>query len=156
MKLRSHLVTLVLAVLVPMIVFAAIVVTMFGRQQRAAVERGVVETARALVNAADERLNASVKLLEALATSLALDDGDLRAFHAEARRLVGNHPDWFNVVLLSLDGQQLANTWRPFGAPLPPATTAVTLRASIAGGRSSATSNTATSSSSTRFASGCR
>jgi hypothetical protein len=35
--------------------------------------------------------------------------------------LVGNHPDWFNVVLLSLDGQQLANTWRPFGAPLPPA-----------------------------------
>jgi hypothetical protein len=86
MKLRSHLVTLVLAVLVPMIVFAAIVVTMFGRQQRAAVERGAVETARALVNAADERLNASVKLLEALATSPALDGGDLRAFHAEARR----------------------------------------------------------------------
>ena len=132
MKLRSHLVTLVLAVLVPMIVFAAIVVAMFGRQQRAAVERGAVETARALVNAADERLNASVKLLEALATSPALDVGDLRAFHAEARRLVGNHPDWFNVVLFSLDGQQLANTWRPFGAPLPPAVDARSLEAVVA------------------------
>jgi signal transduction histidine kinase/ActR/RegA family two-component response regulator len=119
MKLRSHLVVLVMAVLVPMIVFAAIVVAMFGRQQRADVERGAVETARALINAVDESLNASVKVLESLATSQALQAGDLRAFHAEARRAAASQPDWFNVVLLSAEGQQLVNTLRPFGAALP-------------------------------------
>src|SRR5438552_5757960 len=48
MRLRSHLIALVLAVIVPMVVFAAIVVVMFGRQQRADAQRGAVATARAL------------------------------------------------------------------------------------------------------------
>jgi signal transduction histidine kinase/ActR/RegA family two-component response regulator len=96
-----------------------VVVALFGQQQRAAVERGAVETARALVNAVDESLNASVTGLQSLATSLALDEANLRAFHAEARRVVANQPDWLNVVLLSLEGQQLVNTSRDFGEPLP-------------------------------------
>ena len=45
MRLRSHLVLLVLAVLVPMVVFSSIVIVAFGRQQRAAVRDGAVETA---------------------------------------------------------------------------------------------------------------
>ena len=132
MKLRSHLVALTLAVLVPMIIFAVVVVAMFGRQQRRDVEQGAVETARALINAADERLNASVKVLEALATSPALDGDNLRAFHAEARRLVASHPDWFNVVLFSLDGQQIVNTVREFGEPLPRAMEPASVDAVIA------------------------
>ena len=58
MRLRSHLTALVLAVLVPLVVFAAIVVVMFGRQQHADAERGAVQTARALMNAVDEALAA--------------------------------------------------------------------------------------------------
>jgi signal transduction histidine kinase/ActR/RegA family two-component response regulator len=116
--MRSHLVILVVAVLVPLIVFAGIVLVALGRQQRAAVETGAVETARALANAVDESLLASVKVLEALATSRALDGGDLRAFHAEASRAVATQPGWYNVVLLSPTGEQLVNTRRDFGQPL--------------------------------------
>ena len=72
MRLRSHLIALVLAVLVPMVVFAAIVVVMFGRQQRAAGERGALETARALMNAVDEAPGSTVTTLEALATARSL------------------------------------------------------------------------------------
>ena len=118
MRMRSHLVILVVAVLLPLIVFAGIVLVALGRQQRAAVEKGAVETARALANAIDESLLASVKVLEALATSRTLDTGDLSAFHAEARRAVATQPGWYNVVLLSPDGRQLVNTTRAFGEPL--------------------------------------
>jgi signal transduction histidine kinase/ActR/RegA family two-component response regulator len=132
MKLRSHLVGLVLAVLIPMIVFAAIVVATFGRQQRTDVENGAVETARALMNAVDETLSSSVKLLEALATSRSLDAGDLRAFHAEARRVVASRPDWLAVAVLSPDGQQLVNTLRAFGEPLPRSIEPASLNAVVA------------------------
>jgi signal transduction histidine kinase/ActR/RegA family two-component response regulator len=137
--MRSHLVTLVVAVLVPMILFAGIVLVALGRQQRSAVESGAVETARALANAVDEGLVSSVKVLEALATSSTLDAGDLRAFHAEARRIAATQPGWFTVILLAPDGQQLVNTRRELGVPLPrtfePAslTAVVTSRAPVIG-----------------------
>ena len=87
-RLRSHLIALVLAVIVRMVVFAAIVVVRFGRQQRADAERGAVATARALMNAVDEALGSTVTTLEALATARSLAQGNLTAFHAEARRVL--------------------------------------------------------------------
>src|SRR6266481_3689543 len=107
MRLRSHLIALVLAVLVPMVVFAAIVVVMFGRQQRAAAERGALATARSLAQ------------------------GDLKEFHAEARRVLATQPDWKDIILLAPDGRQLVNTARPFGAPLPSASEPASLEAVV-------------------------
>src|SRR6266850_423906 len=111
MRLRSHLIALVLAVLVPMVVSAAIVVVMFGRQQRAAAERGALETARALMNAVDEAPGSTVTTLEALATARSLAQGDLKEFHA--------------------DGRQLLTTARPWGAPLPSASEPASLEAVV-------------------------
>jgi len=128
MRLRSHLIALVLAVLVPMVVFAAIVVVMFGRQQRATAERGAVETARALMNAVDEALGSTVTTLEDLATARSLAHGDLREFHAEARRVLATQPDWKDIILLAPDGRELA---RPFGAPLPSASEPASLEAVV-------------------------
>lgn len=72
MRLRSHLVVLVLALLVPMTVFATITIVAFGRQQRAAVQQGAVETARALMSAVDHSLSSSITTLGALATPLTI------------------------------------------------------------------------------------
>src|SRR6266850_7725873 len=108
MRLRSHLIALVLAVLVPMVVSAAIVVVMFGRQQRAAAERGALETARALMNAVDEAPGSTVTTLEALATARSLAQGDLKEFHAEGRRVLAAQPDWKDIILLAPDGRELA------------------------------------------------
>src|SRR5690242_19240035 len=92
MKLRSHLLALVMAVLVPMIAFSAIVVVAFGRQQRAAVERGAVETTRALMNAVDQSLNGSVSQLVALAHARSLARGDLRELDADVKHALPSRP----------------------------------------------------------------
>jgi hypothetical protein len=66
MRLRSHRIALILAVLLPMVVFSAIVVVVFGRQQRAAVER---RRDRARPRERGGRtLKSSITTLEALAT----------------------------------------------------------------------------------------
>lgn len=60
MKVRSYLLVFAVAVLLPMIAIAAVVVVAFDRQQRAAVELGAMETARALMNAVDRELTGSI------------------------------------------------------------------------------------------------
>jgi len=54
-----------------------VVVVAFDRQQRAAVELGAMETARALMNAVDRELTGSIAALEALASARGLDHDDL-------------------------------------------------------------------------------
>ena len=57
-----------------------------------------------------------VVMLQALATSPAIDDGDLRRFHAQASELAG--AGGVNIVLIGLDGRQLVNTRVPLGDAL--------------------------------------
>jgi signal transduction histidine kinase len=121
MKLRSHLTALVLAVLVPMVMFAAIVMFLLGQRQRAAAERGGVETARALMNAVDEKLRGTVTTLQALATAKSLAADDLRAFRGDMLRVLASQPDWRDVILLGPDARVLVDTLRPFGTPPMPA-----------------------------------
>ena len=120
MKLRSHLLALVMAVLVPMIAFSAVVVVAFGRQQRAAVERGAVETTRALMNAVDESLNGSVSQLTGLAHARSLARGDLREFDADVKHALLADPDWYTVLLYSPDGTPRVSGLHPFGATTMP------------------------------------
>jgi signal transduction histidine kinase len=120
MKLRSHLLALVMAVLVPMIAFSAVVVVAFGRQQRAAVERGAVETTRALMNAVDESLNGSVSQLTGLAHAQSLARGDLREFDADVKHALLADPDWYTVLLYSPDGTPRVSGLHPFGATTMP------------------------------------
>jgi signal transduction histidine kinase/ActR/RegA family two-component response regulator len=117
MRLRYHLVSHLVAVLVPMVVFAALVMIAFGRQQRAAVERGAVETARALVNALDESLRSTITTLDALATAPPLEADDFRAFDVTVRRALTSQADWYDVILFGADAYTLVDTQFPFGAP---------------------------------------
>jgi PAS domain S-box-containing protein len=119
MRLRSHLVVLVLALLVPMIAFSTITIVEFGRQQRAAVQQGAMETARALMSAVDESLSGSIATLEALATLRSLDAGNLSQFYGDALRALQSQPSWVTIVLFAPDGRQLLNLLRPLGAQLP-------------------------------------
>ena len=119
MRLRSHLIALVLAVLLPMIAFSAIVLVMLGRSQRAAAEGSALELSRALVSAVDESLRNTITTLHALATVRSLANDDLRAFYHDARRVVPTQEDWMEVILLAPDGRQLVATSRPWGTPLP-------------------------------------
>jgi hypothetical protein len=67
----------VLTSTVPLLIFAAVMTTLFERQQRASVERGLRDTARALTVAVDHELFASISVLQALAASEPLETGNL-------------------------------------------------------------------------------
>jgi PAS domain S-box-containing protein len=119
-KLRSHLVGLVVAALLPLLTFAVGMVFLFWQQQRAAAERANLETVRALSSAIDRKLSASLDTLEALAESETLDGSDLRGFYDQALRVLGTRRDtWLAVSLVRPSGRQLLHSERPLGAALP-------------------------------------
>jgi hypothetical protein len=116
--LRYHLIALVVIALVPTLIFAGIVVGSLSREQRASVENGLQTTVRALATAVERELGASVRALEVLATSTALDRGDLRTFHELARRATQEEEAWYAVTLTDASGQLLVSSLRPFGTRL--------------------------------------
>jgi signal transduction histidine kinase/ActR/RegA family two-component response regulator len=119
MRLRTHLLVLTLGTLLPLLVFAVIASALFAERERATFREGATQRTLALLTAVDAQLGSSVTALEGLATSRHLDTDDLRAFHAEAARVLGSQPDWLTVTLAPPSGQQVVNVLKPFGAELP-------------------------------------
>jgi signal transduction histidine kinase len=117
-KLRSYLAILMLAGVLPLSLLTAVVGIALVRQQRAAVERGLAETASALAALTDNELETSIRSLETLATSQRLDIGNLPGFYEQARR-VREHHRWTTIGLIDADGTHRLNLALPLGAPLP-------------------------------------
>jgi PAS domain S-box-containing protein len=120
LSVRSHLVVLVLAALLPVLCFSAAIVVLFNANEREAVEHGLRGTTRALVAAVDRELKSSITSLEALAASKRLAAGELRAFYDDALRALQAQPTWVTISLATPAGEQLVNILQPFGTALPP------------------------------------
>ncbi len=110
--LRRHLLILVVAAVVPVLVFATIMVVVFGRGERASTERGLRDTTRALTLAVDREIETSIKALEALAASLHLDRDDYNAFERHAGRVMPTQPWWRAVVLTDPSGEVVLRSAR--------------------------------------------
>ena len=141
MRLRSHLVALVLAVLVPMMIATAIVIALLGKHQRAAAERGAIETARALVHGLDEILHSSITTLEAVASTHALQVDDLRAFDAIARRVLTTQSDWYDIILMGREATTLVDTQFSYGTPARLASEPASVHDVVTSGRRSSASS---------------
>ena len=76
-------------------------------------------TVAALVTTVDRELDIGKNMAITLATSKNLAEHDLARFHAQAKSVVGGDFPGFNFVLSDRSGQQLINTIRPYGTPLP-------------------------------------
>jgi signal transduction histidine kinase/ActR/RegA family two-component response regulator len=118
MRLRSHLIVLVLAALVPVLGFAALVIRDNSRLQLAVTERGMRETVHAVAGTVDKELETAVTALEALAESQSLDAASLPHFHALAQRLVPTQ-GWLSILLFDAEGRGLVHTGLPLGTSLP-------------------------------------
>jgi len=117
MRIRSRLLTLVLAVLVPAFAAAALAIAYVYHEEQEAQNRSVSETARAFALLVDNEIQTHAGMLRTLAVAPSLARGDLREFYEHAR---GTAPTpATTVILLAPDGRQLLNTRRPFGAALP-------------------------------------
>jgi signal transduction histidine kinase/CheY-like chemotaxis protein len=120
LTIRSHLVTLVVVALVPILIFAVIVVLRLNRHEKEALKRTTAESAHVLLTAVDRELARSLTSLDVLAFSRQLDHGNLHAFYDDAITLLRSHPEWTTVSLASPQGEHLLNAALPFGANLQP------------------------------------
>jgi signal transduction histidine kinase/ActR/RegA family two-component response regulator len=75
------------------------------------------ETARASALAIDKELGRIEATLHVLALSPYLANGDLAAFHRQARETMQSEANW--VVIYDVHGRQVLNTRRAYGDPLP-------------------------------------
>jgi signal transduction histidine kinase/CheY-like chemotaxis protein len=116
-NLSARLVILTLAVLLPALAMAALLVWDAYRHERAYLERQMMETARALSLVIDRQIGQQEVMLQALSSSPYFIRGDWAAFYDQAKRATISPDDW--VVVQDARGQQLLNTRTPFGSPLP-------------------------------------
>ena len=119
MRLRAYLVSLALATLLPVALFAAVVVYFLVKEQRDTFRRGAEARTLAVSTAVDAELNGSIATLLALSTLPALDNGDFAAFRVRAERILATQPAWSNINLAMPSGQQVMNLQRPPGVTLP-------------------------------------
>jgi signal transduction histidine kinase/CheY-like chemotaxis protein len=119
--LRARLVMLVLAVLAPALITAALLLVNAYRQERDSISRQMSETARALSLVVDRQIGQDKVLMSALAASPALKSGDWDVFDAQAREASLPSGNWVSV---SVDGVQMVNTHVPRGVRLPQSTNA--------------------------------
>jgi len=106
---RRHALTRILVLLLPAAVFAAVMVYQMNLQERKGVENTLGKTATAAIAALDRQFDSETAVLNALASSTALDDGNLSNFIEHARRVVSNHGGWFSIVVTN-EGRLLAST----------------------------------------------
>ena len=118
-SLRDHLFALVLVSVLPILIFAALVLNLFARQEKASLATGLRETARALTSAMDREFEATRTALEAVATMEVLDSGDLAQFYRVLRRVLQSRSNWKTIILQDPAGNQILNLLNPFGEPLP-------------------------------------
>ncbi|MFC5459636.1 response regulator [Massilia niabensis] len=117
MRTRTRFLLLVLSVLVPSFIAAALAVAYVYRDAQAAQNRSMAETARAMALLVDNELEKKEEVLRVLAASPALADNRLPVFYDYARDVV-IAPD-AHIVLFDLESRQLLNTLRPYGSVLP-------------------------------------
>ncbi|RRN66458.1 sensor histidine kinase [Caulobacter sp. 602-1] len=116
-SVRGRLVLLTVSLLVPALLSMGFLLASADRESRGRLYQQLVTTARALNGAVDRQAAVGVSTAETLATDQALVNGDWAAFHARARRAMERRPGW--IVIADADGQQVVNTLKPYGAPLP-------------------------------------
>ncbi|HWD59888.1 MAG TPA: PAS domain S-box protein [Stellaceae bacterium] len=118
LSLRWRLMLLVVAGIVPLLAFGLGYQYFEYREDTAAAGDNILSLVRSMTQLVDGELEARIVSLETLATSSALENGDIERFRARAAIAVNQFPG-ANIVLLREDGQQLVNLRIPPGEPLP-------------------------------------
>jgi signal transduction histidine kinase/ActR/RegA family two-component response regulator len=115
---RGRLVLLVLVTAIPLIGFALALVVSQSRGQEQQLRDQASRIAGAAMSGIDREVTGVIAGLQVLAASPSLDEGDLRAFDAQARSAVGIAGNSV-IILYDANGNRLVSTAAPYGQPLP-------------------------------------
>ncbi len=117
-SVRLWLASLVVACVLPVWIAAGFLVYHNYQSKRALTEQRMLESARALTMAVDQKLDNMRAGLTGLSVTSALISGDLPAFYRQALVILEAYPGAY-ILLADATGQEFVNTFRPFGAALP-------------------------------------
>jgi signal transduction histidine kinase len=117
-SIEARLARLVLVCVVPMFVVIAVLIHSSHQARREQVEQNMVAAARALTLGVDRELASIQAALRSLATSPYLRSGELGAFHTQTHDVLRGFTE-ADIILADASGQQLVNSYRPFGQALP-------------------------------------
>ena len=127
LRIRFYLTVLVLSCLVPVCLSSAYLLYYSYWNKAALLEQNLMAAANILSVALDRDLSIIQAALETLATSPALASGDMSTFHAQAREVLKYFPD-SDIILADESGQQLVNSYKPYGSLLPKRNPQTTVR----------------------------
>ena len=134
LDIRSRLTLLVCACVAPVWVAAGFLVDYGYQTKRSLIEARMLETAHALTLTVDQKLFSIQSSLRVLATSPHVSSGDLAGLHAQAREVLSDYPE-ADIIMADASGQQVINTYRKFGEPLPRRAVSDTVRRVFDSGR---------------------
>lgn len=115
--LLAYVMALAAAMTVPPLVLAVVTTTRWVTAERERLETVTGETNDRAMSQVDRFLAGKVAMLQALATSPAIDLGDFMRVDVQARELLDLQG--LNIVMRDLHGQQFVNTRVAFGTVLP-------------------------------------
>lgn len=118
LHIRTSLIWLVAACMLPGILLSAWFIVSDYRQHKAQAIQNAIAIARAATANLDRDLASTSAALRVLATSSALNNDDLATFYAQALNALP-YQAVSNYVLIDETGRQLLNTLKPWGSPLP-------------------------------------
>lgn len=116
-RIRTYLILFAFALTLPLLTLAAYGLNRMGQLEQTEIERRVLQVAEDLAHDIDRDLDRATAILDTLATSIALRNGDLAAFHAQSRAAL-KHTN-AAIVLVDREFQQLMSTMAEFGGSLP-------------------------------------
>jgi signal transduction histidine kinase len=117
---RSTIMLLATAILLPSLIFVALQFGFGYRAERHAYETSTVARADAIMAAIDGNMQRTRASALALATAAAIQRHDWRKADERIHVIASLNPDWKSVRLLDVaKGQELIDTQRAFGTPVP-------------------------------------
>jgi PAS domain S-box-containing protein len=121
--IRQCLIAFGAALVLPSLMFAAVLLWRYASAERGRYEEEALATAQRITAAVDRELVGLQAAAQALATSSSLLEGNFEAFQRQAQMTLQSwsqrRSDDYAVVVRDTRGQQVVNTRLPWGSPLP-------------------------------------
>jgi signal transduction histidine kinase/CheY-like chemotaxis protein len=117
LTIRGYLVLLTLAIVVPILIFAAILYFGYYNSELSRIETDLQYDARQLALTVDRDVAGLQHSAQTLATATRIRDRDYAGFYEQAQRV--RSFGGVNILLRELNGQQVVNTRVEYGTPLP-------------------------------------
>lgn len=115
--LLTYVLALALTLTLPPFILLAVTTSWLVSSEQARLQAGTHQLTEDALGQVDQYLVGIIAMLQALATSPAIDAGDFERLDGQARELRGLQK--VNVVLRDLTGQQVVNIRLPWGSALP-------------------------------------